>query len=405
MRNTRIFTFIPYNDCNSRWKHDKHTYIYIYTIQRLQYPMEAWQTHVYLHLYHTTTTIPDGSMTITRIFTFIPYNDYYNRWKHDKHTYIYIYTIQRLLYPMEAWQTHVYLHLYHTATTIPDGSMTNTRTFTFISYNDNNTRWKHDKHTYIYIYTKQRLQYPMEAWQTRVYLHLYHTTTTIPDGSMTNTRIFTFIPYNDYNTRWKHDNHTYIYIYTIQRLLYPMAASQTHVYLHLYHTTTIIPDGGKSNTRIFTFIPYNDYYTRWQHHKHTYIYIYTRQRLLYPMAAWQTHVYLHLYHTATTIPDGSMTNTRIFTFIPYNDYYTRWQHHKHTYIYIYTIQRLLYPMAAWQTHVYLHLYHTTTTIPDGSMTNTRIFRFIPYTTTIHDGSMTITRIFTFIPYNDYYTRC
>ena len=442
--NTRIFTFIPYNDCYTRWRHDKDTYIYIYTIQRLLYPMAAWQTHIYLHLYHTTTTIPDV-MTITRIFTFIPYNDYYNRWKHDKHTYIYIYAIQRLLYPMEAWQTHVYLHLYHTATTIPDGSMTNTRIFTFIPYNDNNTRWKHDKHTYIYIYTKQRLQYPMEAWQTHVYLHLYHTTTTIPDGSMTITRIFTFIPYNDYYTRWQQHKHTHIYIYTIQRLLYPMDAWQTHVYLHLYHTTTIIPDGSMTNTRIFTFIPYNDYNTRWKHDKHTHIYIYTIQRLLYPVEAWQSQVYLYLCHTRTIIPDGSMTNTRIFTFIPYNDYYTRWRHVKHTYIYIYTIQRLQYPMEAWQTHVYLHLYHTTTTIPDGSMTITRIFIFIPYndyytrwqhhkhtyiyiytiqrllypmeawqthvylhlyhtTTIIPDGSMTNTLIFTFIPYTDYYNR-
>ena len=466
MTNTRIFTFMPYNDYYTWWQHHKHTYIYIYTIQRLLYPMEAWQTHAYLHLYHTMTTIPDGSMTIIGIFIFIPYNDYYTRWQHDKHTYIYIYTIQRLLYPMESWQTHVYLHLYHTTTIIPDGSMTNTRIFTFIPYNDYYTRWKQDKHTYIYIYTIQRLQYPMEAGQTHVYLHLYHTTTAIPDGSMTNTRIFTFIPYNDYYTRWKHDKHTYIYMYTIQRLLYPMESWQTHVYLHLYHTTTKIPDGSMTNTRIFTFIPYNDCNTRWKHDKHTYIYIYTIQRLLYPMEAWETHVYLHLYHTTTTIPDGSMTNTRIFTFIPYNDYntrwkhdkhtyiyiytiqrlhYTRWQHHKHTYIYIYTIQRLLYPMEAWQKHVYLHLYHTTTTIPDGSMTNTRIFTFIPYndyntrckhdnhtyifiytiqrllypmaasqthvylhlyhtTTIIPDGGMTNTRIFTFIPYNDYYTR-
>ena len=487
MTKTRIFTFMPYNDYYTWWQHHKHTYIFIYTIQRLLYPMEAWQTHAYLHLYHTTTTIPDGSMTITGIFIFIPYNDYYTRWQHDKHTYIYIYTIQRLLYPMASCQTHVYLHLYRTTTTIPDGSMTNTRIFTFIPYNDYNTRWKHDKHTHIYMYTIQRLQYPMEAWQTHVYLHVYHTATTIPDGSMTNTRIFTCIPYNDYNTRWKHDKHTHIYIYTIQRIQYPVEAWQSHVYLHLYHTTTTIPDGSKTNTRIFTFIPYNDciipdgsmtntriftfipyndYYTRWRHDKNMYIYIYTVQRLLYPMAAWQTHVYFHLYHTTTTIPDGSMTNTRIFTFIPYNDYntrwkhdnhtyiyiytiqrlhYTRWQHHKHTFIYIYTIQRLLYPMEAWQTHVYLHLYRTTTIIPDGSMTNTRIFTFIPYndynnrwkhdkhthiyiytiqrllypmeawqihvyldlyhtTTTIPDGSMTNTRIFTFIPYNEYNTR-
>ena len=341
MTNTRIFTFIPYSDYNTRWKHDKHTYIYIYTIQRQQYPMEAWQTHVYLHLYQTTTTIPDGSMTNTRIFTFIPYNDYNTRWKHDNHTYIYIYTIQRLLYPMAATQTHAYLHLYHTTTVIPDGRMTNTRIFTFIPYNDYYTRWQHDKHTYIYIYTIQRLQYPMEAWQTHAYLHLYHTTTIIPGGSMTITGIFIFMPYKDYYTRWQHDKHTYIYIYTIQRLLYPMEACQTHVYLHLYHTTTTIPDGSMTNTRIFTFIPYNDYNTRWKHDNHTYIYIYTIQRLLYPMAASQTHVYLHLYHTTTIIPDGSMTNTRIFTFIPYNDYYTRWKHDKHTYIYIYTIHRLL----------------------------------------------------------------
>ena len=346
MRNTRIFTFIPYNDCNSRWKHDKHTYIYIYTIQRLQYPMEAWQTHVYLHLYHTTTTIPDGSMTITRIFIFIPYNDYYTRWQHHKHTYIYIYTIQRLLYPMEAWQTHVYFHLYHTTTIIPDGSMTNTLIFTFIPYTDYYNRWKHDKHTYIYIYTIQRLQYPMEAWETHVYLHLYHTTTAIADGSMTNTRIFTFIPYNDYNTRWKHDKHTYIYIYTIQRLQYPMEAWQSHVYLHLYHTTTIITDGSMTNTRIFTFIPYNDYYTRWKHDKHTYIYIYTIQRLQYPMEVFQTHAYIYIY-----IP-----NTRV-------------------YLHLYSKHTLTFTFI-FQTRVYLHLYHTTTTIPDGSMTNTRIFTFI-----------------------------
>ena len=138
-------------------------------------PYLSLQTHIYLHLYHTTTTIP-------HIF-------------HYKHTYIYIYTIQQIRYPISfitnthiitfiqynnydtpylSLQTHIYLHLYHTTTTIP--------------------HIFHYKHTYNYIYTIQQLRYPISF--------------------STNTHLFTFIPYNNYDT--------------------PYLSLQTHIYLHLY---------------------------------------------------------------------------------------------------------------------------------------------------------------------------
>ena len=162
--------------------HYKHTYIYIYTIQWLPYPIPF--------------------ITNTHIFTFILYNDY--------HT------------PYLSLQTHIYLHLYYTMITIP-------HTF-------------HYKHTYIYIYTIQWLPYLIPF--------------------ITNTHIFTFILYNDYHT--------------------PYLSLQTHIYLHLYYTMLTIPH---------TF-----------HYKHTYIYIYTIQWLPYPIPF--------------------ITNTHIFTFILYNDYHT-----------------------------------------------------------------------------------
>ena len=238
--------------------------------------MNQFITNTYLHLYYTSTTIP-------HIF-------------HHKHTYIYIYTIHQLRYPISfitnthiftfilcinyntpylSSQTHIYLHLYYTSTTIP--------------------HIFHHKHT--------------------LYLHLYYASTIIP-------HIF-------------HHKHTYIYIYTIPRLRYPISfitSFITHIYLHLYYTSTIpIP-------HIF-------------HYKHTYIYIYTIHQLRYPISfitnthiftfilyinydtpylSSQTHIYLHLYYTSTTIP-------HIF-------------HHKHTYIYIYTIHQLRYPYLSSQTH-------------------------------------------------------
>ena len=267
---TRIFTFIfqtlPYY--YTRWQHSQtHPYIYVYipnnarTFTRFRHSKNK---RIFPFIFRTHDVyLPVGSIPNTHayIYIYIP-NTPVHLHLYSKHTRIFTFIFQTRPYIyIYIPNTRVYLHLYSKHTRIFTFIFqTHTRIFTFIF----------QTHPYIY----------MEACQTHVYLHLYHTTTTIPDGSMTNTRIFTFIPYNDYNTRWKHDNHTYIYIYTIQRLLYPMAASQTHVYLHLYHTTTIIPDGSMTNTRIFTFIPYNDYYTRWKHDKHTYIYIYTIHRLL-----------------------------------------------------------------------------------------------------------------------------
>ena len=122
---------------------------------------------------------------------------------------------------------------------------------------------------------------------THIYLHLYYTTTTIP-------HIF-------------HHKHTSIYIYTIQQLRYPISFI--------------------TNKHLFTFILYNNYDT--------------------PYLSSQTHIYLHLYYTTTTIP-------HIF-------------HHKHTSIYIYTIQQLRYPRgvlqffadipgAIWTIHLTGHIF-------------------------------------------------
>ena len=97
------------------------------------------------------------------------------------------------------------------------------------------------------------------------------------------------------------------------------------------------------------------------HHKHTSIYIYTIQQLRYPISfITNTHLSLHLYYTTTTIP-------HIF-------------HHKHTYIYIYTIQQLRYPISCHHKHMgYLVfiLYNNYDT-PYLSSQTTHIFTFILY---------------------------
>ena len=626
---THMFTFALYNH-GTPGKYYRHTYlhlhytttvpqgsitnthIYICTIQP-RYPREVLQTHIftfalynhgtpgkyykhtYLHL-HYTTTVPQGSIT---------------------NTHIYICTIQPR-YPREVLQTHIftfalynhgtpgkyykhtYLHLHYTAT-VPQGSITNTHIyictiqpryprevlqthiFTFALYN-HGTPGKYYKHTYlhlhytttvpqgsitnthIYICTIQP-RYPREVLQTHIftfalynhgtpgkyykhtYLHL-HYTTTVPQGSITNTHIyictiqpryprevlqthiFTFALYN-HGTPGKYYKHTYlhlhytttvpqgsitnthIYICTIQPR-YPREVLQTHIftfalynhgtpgkyykhtYLHLHYTTTV-PQGSITNTHIyictiqpryprevlqthiFTFALYN-HGTPGKYYKHTYlhlhytttvpkgsitnthIYICTIQPR-YPREVLQTHIftfalynhgtpgkyykhtYLHLHYT-TTVPQGSITNTHIyictiqpryprevlqthiFTFALYN-HGTPGKYYKHTYlhlhytttvpqgsitnthIYICTIQPR-YPREVLQTHIftfalynlgtpgnyykhtYLHL-HYTTTVPQGSITNTHI-----YICTIqprYPREVLQTHIFTFALYN------
>ena len=137
---------------------------------------------MYLHLYYTSTTIP-------HIF-------------HYKDTCIYIYTIHQLRYPISF--------------------ITNTHVFTFILYINYDT--------------------PYLSLQIHMYLHLYYTLTTIP-------HIF-------------HYKHTCIYIYTIHQLRYPISFI--------------------TNTHVFTFILYINYDT--------------------PYLSLQIHMYLHLYYTSTTIP-------------------------------------------------------------------------------------------------------
>ena len=112
------------------------------------------------------------------------------------------------------------------------------------------------------------------------------------------TRIFTFILYNNYDTPYLHHKHIYLHLYYTATYDTPYLHHK-HIYLHLYYTATTIPHIFITDTRIFTFILYNNYDNPYLHHK---------------------HIYLHLYYTAT--------------------YDTPYLHHRHTHIYIYTIQQL-----------------------------------------------------------------
>ena len=194
-------------------------------IQQLRYPY-LHHKHIYLHLYYTSTTIPHIFIT---------------------NTYIYIYLIHQLRYPISSSQTQI---------------------FTFILYSNYDTPYLHHKH---------------------IYLHLYYTSTTIPHIFITN---------------------TYIFIYTTQQLRHPISSSQTH---------------------IFTFILYINYDTPYLHHKHIYLHLYYTATYDTPYLHHK-HIYLHLYYTATTIPHIFITNT---------------------YIYIYTIHQLRYPRKALQFFAYI----------------------------------------------------
>ena len=324
-----IFTFILYIIYDTPDISPKH--IYIYTIHHLRYPRHFTQT--YLHLYYTSSTIPQTFHP--NIFTFILYIIYDTPDISPKH--IYIYTIHHLRYPRHFTQT--YLHLYYTSSTIPQTFHPNI--FTFILYIIYDTPDISPKH--IYIYTIHHLRYPRHFTQT--YLHLYYTSSTIPQTFHPN--IFTFILYIIYDTPDISPKH--IYIYTIHHLRYPRHFTQT--YLHLYYTSSTIPQTFHPN--IFTFILYIIYDTPDISPKH--IYIYTIHHLRYPRHFTQT--YLHLYYTSSTIPQTFHPN--IFTFILYIIYDTPDISPKH--IYIYTIHHLRYPRHFIQT--YLHLYYTSSTIP------------------------------------------
>ena len=89
-------------------------------------------------------------------------------------------------------------------------------------------------HTYIYIYAIHQLRYPISfITNTRIYLHLCYTSTTIPHiFHHKYTHIFTFMLYINYDTPYLSSQiHTYIYIYTIHQLRYPISFNaNTHIF-------------------------------------------------------------------------------------------------------------------------------------------------------------------------------
>ena len=130
----------------------------------------------------------------------------------------------------------------------------------------------HYKHTYIYIYTKQQLRFPISfITNTHIFTFILYNNYDITISFITNT-YFTFILYNNYDNPYP-SLHKHIYIYTKQQLRYPYPSLHTH---------------------IFTLIVNNNYDI--------------------PYPSLQTHIYLHLYYKTTTI--------------------SHILHCKHTYIYI-----------------------------------------------------------------------
>ena len=240
---THIFTYILYTNYNTPGKH-----YCLYLCNNLPFHHK----HIYLHIYCTPTTILRGSIIAyisARIYPSIT------------NTYIYIYTVHQLQYSRQALllislqqftlpsQTHIYIYTVHQLQYSGEALLlislqeftlpSQTHIFTYILYTNYNTPGKH-----YCLYLCNNLPFHHK----HIYLHIYCTPTTILQGS-----IIAYISATIYPSI----TNTYIYIYTVHQLQY---SRQALLLISLQQFT--LP----SQTHIFTYILYTNYNTPGKHY-------------------------------------------------------------------------------------------------------------------------------------------